>query len=200
VPTISNIRRSEQILTALSLIEVIENSDYTKSHSLRVAKLVKEIGIKMGLGSEENFLLRRAALFHDIGKIGFSHIIMKTEPITDEEMEIIKGHCEIGYKLLMKLGMPQEANLVLQHHERPDGSGYPKGLKYGEIDDLTNILVVADVYDAAIMERPYKKGDEYQNVMLNMYKDADKKYPLYILQILHEIVIESLDKKKTLDK
>lgn len=193
---IINIRRSEQILTALSLIEVIENSDYTKNHSLRVAKLTKEISDRMHLDNEEKFLLRRASLFHDIGKVGFSHIVMKEGPLTNEEKQIIKGHPEIGYKLLMKLGMSMEANLVLQHHERLDGTGYPSGLKGDQIDELAKILIVADVYDAAIMKRPYKKENGYHDVLLELYREADVKYPLYLIQILHQIILDAQKKKR----
>lgn len=132
---------------------------YTKGHSSRVAEytamLTKE------LGYDENTIEKyyNIALLHDIGKIGTPpEVLNKPGKLTDQEFNIIKAHSALGYNVLKDISiMPELAIGAGAHHERPDGKGYPKGLKGDEIPRVAQIIAVADTFDAMYSDRPYRK-------------------------------------------
>ncbi|MDM8534459.1 cache domain-containing protein, partial [Clostridiaceae bacterium HSG29] len=148
------------ISTVGALANAIEVSDeYTSGHCNRVSKIAKKIAIEMELSDSEIKDLEFASLLHDIGKIGIpTSIITKEGRLTKEEYNIIKTHPEIGYNILHGIEFLLEARIIiLQHHERIDGTGYPNGLKGNEISVLAKILSVADAYDAMTSSRYYRK-------------------------------------------
>ncbi len=151
-------RRKEELLELL--IKTVELRDpYTRGHSENVAYYSVKLGKKVGLDSKSLETLFKAALLHDIGKIVIpDKVLLKPGPLTPEEIEIIKLHPEITYKLLTNIRDFEEvAKIAKYHHERWDGSGYPEGLKKEEIPFLSRIIAVADVFDALTSERPYRK-------------------------------------------
>lgn len=135
-------------------------SKWTSGHSERVADLAGQIGSAMGLSAEHVQVLYRGGLLHDIGKIGVPvRILDKAAKLTDEEFKEIKNHPEIGAKILEPIEVYQDIlTMVLHHHERYDGKGYPHGLVGEEADLNARILTVADVYDALNSSRPYREG------------------------------------------
>jgi putative nucleotidyltransferase with HDIG domain len=137
-------------------------SPWTAGHSERVADLAVKIGEEMGLDAGDLANLHRAALLHDIGKIGVpSSILDKPGRLTEEEYERIKKHPTLGAQILEPISAYAEVvDLVRQHHERLDGSGYPGGLTGIETTQGARILGVADTFDAMTSERPYRKGME----------------------------------------
>jgi putative nucleotidyltransferase with HDIG domain len=135
------------------------HDDYTYHHSLSVAVLSIAIGRTMRLKKCELRELGRAAIMHDIGKILVpTDILNKPGKLTDTEFEIIKEHSAKGAAYLKKEGIGNSAmwDAIYAHHEKMDGTGYPSGLKGGEIPFFARIITVADVYDAVTSYRPYR--------------------------------------------
>lgn len=151
--------RAGYLCTVRKLADSLEEKDhYTKGHCERVTSYSLAIAKKMGLNEEELISLEFAGLLHDIGKVGIpSEIINKEGTLTNEEYAIIKKHPEIGYDLLKSMTFLDTSNrILLQHHERIDGKGYPYGLEADDIDKLAKILAVADAFDAMTTVRPYR--------------------------------------------
>jgi PAS domain S-box-containing protein len=137
---------------------VAQRDPYTAGHEVRVAELACLIGER--LGWDENVLvpLRTAALVHDVGKIAIpAEILSKPTRLTSVEFELIKAHPKAGYDILAGIAFEDHvAEVVLQHHERLDGSGYPAGLKAADILPAARVLAVADVVEAMVSHRPYR--------------------------------------------
>ena len=142
---------------ALILVKAMEYHDnYTRGHSQRVAEISAFLAESLGLDKEKIYW---AALLHDIGKIGIpQHILNKEGPLDEEEFELIKQHPIKGYELIKDTeGFEDIAKIVLHHHERWDGNGYPAGLKDGEIPLESRIIFLADSFDAMTSVRSYRK-------------------------------------------
>jgi len=131
---------------------------YTSGHQKRVADLAVVLAKEMGLPEERIHGLHLAGVVHDVGKISIpAEILAKPGKLTPLEFELIKGHAQAGYEILKDIDFPWPiATIVWQHHERFDGSGYPKKLKGGEIFLESSILAVADVVEAMASHRPYR--------------------------------------------
>ncbi|MFY9327561.1 MAG: HD domain-containing phosphohydrolase [Georgfuchsia sp.] len=149
----------EQSIQAIA--DTVEARDpYTAGHQRRVAELAVSIAWEMGLAEERIHGIRLAASIHDLGKIQVpAEILAKPSKLTDIEFMLIKGHPKAGYDILKDIEFPWPiATMVLQHHERLDGSGYPHRLKDGQILLESCILAVADVVEAMSSHRPYRPG------------------------------------------
>jgi PAS domain S-box-containing protein len=150
-------------IQAMSL--TVETRDpYTAGHQRRVAHLARKIGQEMGLSNDTIDNIRMAGIIHDIGKISVpAELLAKPTKLADIEMSLIKVHSQSGYDILKDVDLPYPiAEIVLQHHERLDGSGYPQGLKNEQILLEAKIICVADVVEAIASNRPYRpaKGIE----------------------------------------
>ena len=146
-----------------SLVSIIEKRDsYTAGHTQRVAKYSSLIAKDMGLSKNKVDDLYRACMLHDIGKISTpDSILLKPGKLTDLEYKIIKDHVVVGYELLKEVDIYSDiAEIVRYHHERYDGNGYPLGLKGDEIPILSQIMTVADAFDAMTTNRIYKARKE----------------------------------------
>lgn len=144
---------------AISL--AIEMKDpYTAGHQRQVADLAVRIGRALGLSDDDLFGLALGASIHDIGKISApGEILNKPGKLSAPEFMIIQAHAEAGHDILKNIGFPWPiADMVWQHHERWDGSGYPKGLKGEDICLGARIIAVADTFDAITSHRPYRPG------------------------------------------
>jgi PAS domain S-box-containing protein/putative nucleotidyltransferase with HDIG domain len=147
------------IQTIEALSSLIEISDpYTSGHQRRVAQLAIEIAKRLGFSQERQDAIYMAALLHDLGKSYVpSQILNKQGKLTDIEFDLVKTHPEYGYQVLRKIKFPWPiAEMVYQHHERIDGSGYPLGLKDDDILYEAQIIAVADVVEAISSHRPYR--------------------------------------------
>ncbi|MDR3640871.1 MAG: HD domain-containing protein [Humidesulfovibrio sp.] len=145
--------------TVRALARLAEKRDpYTAGHQQRVAKLARAIGAAMGLSEDALEGLEMAGTLHDVGKVYVpAEILSKPARLSHMEMGIMKGHPEVGYEILHEVNFPWPvARIVLEHHERLDGSGYPAGLKDGEICREARIMAVADVVEAMSSHRPYR--------------------------------------------
>jgi response regulator RpfG family c-di-GMP phosphodiesterase len=146
--------------TLYAFVEAIEARDpYTKQHSSRVTEFAVSIGKAMGCSEEQIDLLTFSGHLHDIGKLAIpDSILLKPGPLTTNEFKAIKKHPVIGANIVGRLGLlTGEQRIILHHHERWNGKGYPGGLKGESIPFLSRILAVADVYDAMASDRAYRK-------------------------------------------
>lgn len=142
-----------------AIVKAVEMRDpYTAGHQKRVANLARAIATEMGLSSDRIDGIRMAGVIHDLGKISIPAEILSTpRKLSEMEFNLVKTHAVTGYNILKDIdfGYPV-AQIVLQHHEKLDGSGYPQGLKGGEILLEARILAVADVVEAMASHRPYR--------------------------------------------
>jgi HD-GYP domain-containing protein (c-di-GMP phosphodiesterase class II) len=131
---------------------------YTSGHQRRVADLARAIAQEMGLTEDQVDGIRMSGAIHDIGKISVpSEILSKPSKLSDLEFSLIKTHPIVGYNILKDIDFPWPiAEITLQHHERINGSGYPKGISGNEILLEAKILAVADVVEAIASHRPYR--------------------------------------------
>jgi putative two-component system response regulator len=156
-------RRLKKILleSVSAVAAMVELRDpYTAGHQRRVALLAEAIAVKLGLSDEQIEGLVLAAVVHDVGKISIpSEILTKPGHLSEAEFTMIKQHPETGYEILKGIDFPWPiAEIVRQHHERCDGSGYPLGLQGNDIRNEADILAVADVIEAMASHRPYRPG------------------------------------------
>lgn len=140
---------------------------YTKGHSERVSEYSVLIGKKLGITSDDIYLLRIGGLFHDIGKIGVPDAILtKKEKLTDDEYKQIQNHPLIGEEILSKASIFSDIlPIVKSHHEKFDGTGYPEQLKGEQIPYLARIVSVADAFDAMASRRPYRNNINKQEII-----------------------------------
>jgi|Deesub1362B_J571_1020462.scaffolds.fasta_scaffold02837_5 putative nucleotidyltransferase with HDIG domain len=156
--SLARLRRAiEGVVQAIAL--TVETRDpYTAGHQRRVADLACAIAKELGLPEHRIDGIRTAGLIHDLGKISVpAEILSKPTPLTDLEYELIKTHPKVGYEILKSIEFPWPvADMVLQHHERLDGSGYPQGIRREDILPEARILALADVVEALASHRPYR--------------------------------------------
>ena len=148
--------------------KVIDVKDkYTNGHSTRVAEYTAMLAKELGYNEDEVEKYYNIALLHDIGKITIDiDVLNKPGKLTDKEFNIIKSHAAQGYQLLKDISiMPELAIGAGYHHERPDGKGYPKGLKGEEIPRVAQIIAVADTFDAMYSDRPYRKRMNFEKAV-----------------------------------
>jgi PAS domain S-box-containing protein len=145
--------------TLQAVSNMVEQRDpYTAGHERRVGLIAADIAREMGWPENKCRELRQIGLVCDIGKIAIpAEILVKAGPLTDTEYKLVKGHAEKGYEILKGVKFPMPvAEIIRQHHERMDGSGYPRGLKGEEIFPEARVLAVADVLEAMTSHRPYR--------------------------------------------
>ena len=147
---------------------------YTAGHQKNVSDLAVAIGKKMGLNDETLTCLKFAGLLHDIGKISIpSEILTRPVKLSNIELSLIKEHSRNGYNILKDIDLPWPiADIVLQHHERLDGSGYPNGLKNDEIRLESRIIAVADVVEAITSHRPYRQALGIEHALNEIKKNS----------------------------
>ncbi len=171
--TYSNSLENATVQLMTSLQNAMEEKDYyTAGHTMRVTEYALMLGLAMELEENEIRILRRAAQFHDIGKLVIDlSCIQKPGKLTDEEWVLIRKHPSIGANIIQPLGfMKKEQFIIRHHHERMDGKGYPDGLVDEQLDDLTKILIVVDSYDAMTSRRNYRKNMSMEQALEELYK------------------------------
>ena len=171
----------------------LEMRDYeTKGHTERVAALTVKLAQSLGAQREELTHIRRGALLHDIGKIAVSDtILLKEGPCTAEEWEIIKQHPYFGYEMLRKITyLKPSLDIVLYHHERWDGAGYPEGLAGERIPYAARIFAVVDVWDALINDRPYHDAWSREETLKHIQDESGKHFDPQVVEVFCKIILE----------
>ena len=166
----------------------------TEGHTQRVTDLAMNLAKRCKLSEQEMLHLRRGALLHDIGKIGVpDSILLKPGPLNDEERRIMQSHVQLAYEMLLPIEYLHPAlDIPYCHHEKWDGSGYPRGLKGQEIPIAARIFAVADVWDALTSDRPYRPAWTKENTLEYLRAQSGKHFDPQVLEKFMEI----LEKKK----
>ena len=159
-------------------------SSWTAGHSTRVTEMALKIGSALAMSPKKLDDLHRAALLHDIGKVGIPlSILDKPGALDDEEYAKIKKHPSIGARILEPIASYKDIlPIVLQHHERFDGKGYPGGLSGNDIDIGARILALADVFDAIKSDRPYRKGWAVERVVDLITEEAGRQFDPVVVE------------------
>jgi len=176
--------RKQALAMACALVSLVDLRDaYTGSHSSRVAGYVRATGLRMGLPDAQLDNVVMAALLHDIGKIGVpDHVLLKPGRLTEEEFGHIRKHPELGWMALKNIEDFKSISLmVLHHHERMDGAGYPGGLKGSAIPLGSRIIAVADSYDALTTNRPYRSARTKQQAVDELLRCVDTQFDARVL-------------------
>ncbi len=172
-----------QLMTSLQ--NAMEEKDYyTAGHTMRVTEYALMLGMAMELPENELLVLRRAALFHDIGKLVIDlSCIQKPGKLNEEEWVLIRKHPSVGANIIQPLRfMERELFIIRHHHERVDGTGYPDGLTVEQLDDLTKILMVVDSYDAMTSRRNYRKNMTMQEAVAELHRCSATQFDTNIVE------------------
>lgn len=179
--------------TVTALTNAIEAKDpYTRGHTERVMRYAMKIGDRLGLSSQEKDHLRFAAALHDIGKIGVSlSILDKPGILNEEEWAEVRRHPSKGIDILSPIRfLSPIIPHILHHHERYEGSGYPKGLEGDRIPLYARILAVVDAFDAMTSDRPYRKALDLESAKEELRKEAGRQFDPEIVRVFLEIIEE----------
>jgi putative nucleotidyltransferase with HDIG domain len=157
----------------------------TEGHTQRVTDLTLRLARKMGLGEDRLILIRRGALLHDIGKMGVpDHILLKPEELTEAEQQIMRQHPQLAYDMLEPIAYLRDAlNIPYCHHEKWDGTGYPRGLSGTQIPLEARLFSIVDVWDAITTDRPYRKGWPRQEALKYIREQSGKDFDPKMVEI-----------------
>jgi HD-GYP domain-containing protein (c-di-GMP phosphodiesterase class II) len=176
--------QQQTLAMATALVSLIDLRDrYTGGHSARVADYVRKTAMQMCLPYEQTETIVFAASLHDIGKIGVpDHILLKPGSLSDEEFGWIRKHPVWGWTAVRNVnGFNEAALLILHHHERLDGNGYPGRLKGAEIPLGSRLMAVADSFDALTTDRPYRNARTRLEALAELHRCAGRQFDLQVV-------------------
>lgn len=170
-----------------------EKSYETQEHCNRMSELARKLGHAVGVPYQDLDILELAASLHDVGKISTDlSILQKTEKLTDQDWEALKKHPEVGWRITQAIPeLNPISDIILYHHERWDGTGYPSGLTGEEIPLMARIISIVDAYDAMIEERPYRKAMSKEAAVAEIIRMSgtqfdEKMAEIFVNQVLAE--------------
>ncbi len=169
------LRRAEEVIVSLAL--AVEAKDvYTEGHCQRLARYSVEVGNRLGLAEEELQALRLGAILHDIGKIGIPDtVLLKPGPLDRDELMVMRSHPKRGYDICRPLRSLRAAlPIILHHHERMDGNGYPDGLGEDDIPLGARIVGAVDLADALLTDRPYRKALSVEDALAQLQEAVEE--------------------------
>jgi PAS domain S-box-containing protein/putative nucleotidyltransferase with HDIG domain len=163
---------------------------YTVSHQERLASLAAFVGERLGLKDDELEWLQVGALLHDIGKAAIPNTILsKPGKLTDEEWVLIRSHVKRGYEMLQGMNLPENVmNMVMHHHERLNGSGYPQGIRKDQLSLETRILGICDVVEAMSSHRPYRPARKKDEIIEELQTGREKLYDARVVDVLVDVI------------
>ncbi len=164
----------------------------TEGHTQRVTDLTLKLARKMGLSEERLTLIRRGALLHDIGKMGIpDYILLKPEELTQAEQQIMQQHPQFAYDMLEPIAYLRDAlNIPYCHHEKWDGTGYPRGLAGAQIPLEARLFALVDVWDALTTDRPYRKGWPKKKALKYIQEESGKHFDPKMVEIFLQEIAE----------
>ncbi len=191
--TMQDLERSYDITLEAMGAALDLRDEETEGHSRRVTAYTIALAQAMGLESDDLRIIARGAFLHDIGKIATpDSILLKPARLSDEEMTIMKQHCERGYEMVRKIPFLREAaEIVYAHQERFDGTGYPRGLRGEDIPLGARIFAIADALDAITSDRPYRKGTTFAAATEEIARCAGKQFDPWIVEVFLEMPHET---------
>jgi diguanylate cyclase (GGDEF)-like protein/putative nucleotidyltransferase with HDIG domain len=180
--------RAARYRAAASLAKAVDARDtYTGSHSERVANLAARLAKRLGLDVEQVELTRLAGSLHDLGKLAIpEEILRKAGELTDSERLVLQRHPQIGYRMLDSLGVDPVAQVVLHHHERWDGAGYPNGMRGEESPLGARIIFVVDAYDAMTSDRVYRARRSHEEALAELRRCSGTQFDPLIVDAFAE--------------
>lgn len=187
--------------TIITLSNAVDARDpYTAGHSGRVAAIALEIGRELNLNKEQLERLELSALFHDIGKIGIrDEILNKPGKLTESEFEKVKEHPQIGINILKNIDfLKSSLQIILHHHEKFSGGGYPEGIKECNIPLESRIITIADSFDAMTSDRTYRKGLDHMSAVKEILKFRGIQFDPEIVDAFLKIELSELRLKPSL--
>lgn len=183
-----------------SLQNAMEEKDYyTAGHTIRVTDYAILLGKAMGLPEADQIVLRRAAQFHDIGKLVIDlSCIQKPGKLNEEEWQLIRKHPGVGANIIKPLGfMEREYLIIRHHHERMDGGGYPDGLSGDKLCPLTKILIVVDSYDAMTSRRNYRRNLNMDEALTELYACSDRQFDKTTVEYFAKAIVDFTPSKSS---
>jgi len=189
------------VSTIAALADAIEAKDpYTRGHCESVAGIAVEVAQKLGWNQTQIDHIRYAALLHDVGKIGIPDgILLKPGRLLPEEYQVIQRHASIGSDLVSRVAaMSDIAPIILHHHERVDGTGYPDGQTGDDISLASRIIGVVDAFDAMTTPRPYREAVAASEALEELKRCAGKQFDEYIVDLVGEVLAARAEKNETL--
>ena len=159
-----------------------------RGQAQRVSELTSVVAWQLGYRKEQVRLMEQAAILHDIGKIGLTETVLsKSETLTDEEWREMRRHPELGYRILKDIDFLEGASeIVYAHHERYDGTGYPRGLAGDEIPRGARVFAVVDAYDAMTTHRPYRKALPHNKAVEEIQRNSGTQFDPQVVQAFME--------------
>ena len=189
--------RYDGILAQASAVSVAldERDPATFQHCDRVAWLTHDLGVRCGLSERELVLLRVAAAFHDVGKIGIpDRVLKKATPFDESDWEIMRSHAVKSERIMRAVGLDggdEIARGIRHHHERFDGTGYPDRLAGKDIPLLARIVAIADAYDEMARERCYAPSRTHEEIMEELYRERGRQHDPDLLEKFAEVIERS---------
>jgi len=162
----------------------------TENHTERVTELTLEMVGRFKFSPEDTAHIRRGCLLHDIGKLGVpDHILLKPGPLTDEEWIIMKRHPQLAYDMLTQIDYLRPAlDIPFRHHEKWDGTGYPRGIKGEQIPLAARIFAVVDVWDAVTSDRPYRTAWSHEKALAYIQSQAGSHFDPSVVKVFMEVI------------
>lgn len=174
-----------------NFVSAVEAKDsYTAGHSDRVADLSLLLAKAMELDEDDQYQIHMAAHLHDIGKIGIADgILLKTGKLSKAEFQVMKSHAEIGYNILKNnVGLRDIGQMILCHHEKYDGSGYPNGYSGDEIPRGARIIALCDAFDAMVTRRTYKDSMSLEDAIEEINLEKGKHFDPIVAQCFLDLL------------
>ncbi len=166
----------------------------TEGHSQRVTDLSEKLAKMIGVSGPELVHMRRGSLLHDIGKLGIpDSILLKPDKLNDEEWNIMCKHPQYAYDMLFPIEYLRPAlSIPYCHHERWDGSGYPRGLKGNDIPLVARIFAIVDVWDAITSDRPYRPGWEKARALQHIREESGRHFDPKVVELFNKMIEEEI--------
>jgi hypothetical protein len=184
-------RAREQARSAvLELASLAEARDpFGSGRSQRISELAENLASRLKLTKAETDLVRDAARLQDVGLLGTNDLKLQTPgPLIERDQSEMRRHCEVGYRMLRRLGLREEAEIVLAHHERTDGAGYPRGLAGEEVPIAVSVIAAASAYDAMSTDRAYRKSLAWEQIRAELIRQRGRQWPDRVVDALIELI------------